>query len=194
MKITGLIVCVLLLGSFVAKAQQSLKEVRKVNYYGIDFSKVKIYRTQESEAQFQRAFKAINDLTLLEDKKYDFAKFFRKSVEWKSFEVADQRNFSNEAFLLPPKLSRKQLNEIRLSDAELGEVVGNYGNGDDGVGVVIIGVLLNKEVPEGIYEVVFFDVQSKEIVFHKEVRGKARGFGLRNYWAYSVYDALKRWK
>ena len=103
MKITGLIVCVLLLGSFVAKAQQSLKEVRKVNYYGIDFSKVKIYRAQESEAQFQRAFKAINDLTLLEDKKYDFAKFFRKSVEWKSFEVADQRNFSNEAFLLPPK-------------------------------------------------------------------------------------------
>lgn len=194
MKITGLIVCVLLLGSFVAKAQQSLKEVRKVNYYGIDFSKVKIYRAQESEAQFLRAFKAINDLTLLEDKKYDFAKFFRKSVEWKSFEVADQRNFSNEAFLLPPKLSGKQLNEIHLSDAELGEVVGNYGNGDDGVGVVIIGVLLNKEVPEGIYEVVFFDVQSKEIVFHKEVRGKARGFGLRNYWAYSVYDALKRWK
>ena len=33
-----------------------------------------------------------------------------------------------------------------------------------------------------------------EIIKHKEVEGKAGGFGLRNYWAGSLYYAIRKCK
>lgn len=194
MKTAILFLFVFVLGSLSAIAQKDILEVQEVNYYGIDFSKVKIFRARETPEQFQDAFKAINELTRFEDKKYNFGKFFKKTTEWKSFDPVDQRNNQHAPEMLPRKMSSKELKAIHLSPAEVKEVIGSYGNEDNGIGVVIIAVLLNKDEPEGIYEVVFFDVKSKDILFQKEVTGKAGGAGLRNFWANSVYDAVKGFK
>ena len=40
--------------------------------------------------------------------------------------------------------------------------------------------------------VVFFNTETKEIIEEWITDGKARGFGLRNYWAGSIYSALKK--
>jgi hypothetical protein len=39
---------------------------------------------------------------------------------------------------------------------------------------------------------VIFDQVTKEIVFQQEHSGKARGFGLRNFWAGALLSAMKR--
>ena len=41
---------------------------------------------------------------------------------------------------------------------------------------------------------VFFDIKSRNIVSSFKLTGAASGFGLRNYWAGSVYDAMKKVK
>lgn len=175
-------------------AQQPIEEVQKVNYYGVDFSKVKIFRGKESVKEFQTAFNAINKLTLAEDKKYNFEKFFKKEIEKEDLAVAEARNVSHAPVMLPKKTSSRELKAIRLSPEEVNEIIRDYGNNDEGVGVVIIAVLLNKNEPEAIYEVVFFDVKTKNILFEKQVTGKAGGAGLRNFWANSLHDAVKGWK
>ena len=61
-----------------------------------------------------------------------------------------------------------------------------------GVGMVFIAQFLDKSNARGTYEVVFFNTETKEIIEEWITDGKARGFGLRNYWAGSIYSALKK--
>ena len=54
--------------------------------------------------------------------------------------------------------------------------------------------LTNEEKGQATYNVVVFDIVTKDIVFNKQFTEKARGFGLRNFWAYSVYKTLNKIK
>ena len=56
---------------------------------------------------------------------------------------------------------------------------------------MIFADFLNKKKQVGIYQYVFFDIASREIVETWEATGEAGGFGFRNYWAKSVYNTLK---
>ena len=60
-----------------------------------------------------------------------------------------------------------------------------------GYGLMIFADFLNKKKQVGIYQYVFFDIASREIVETWEATGEAGGFGFRNYWAKSVYNTLK---
>ena len=40
----------------------------------------------------------------------------------------------------------------------------------------------------------FFDIATRDILQKREVKGYAEGFGLRNYWARTVYNIIKRTK
>ena len=64
----------------------------------------------------------------------------------------------------------------------------------EGVGVVLIAKLLNKPLEKAIYDLVIFDISTRNILYIKEVVGEASGFGLRNYWAGSIYDILRHEK
>ena len=61
----------------------------------------------------------------------------------------------------------------------------------EGVGVVLVAKLLNKPMSKATYELITFDISTREILSKREVSGKAGGFGLRNYWAGSVYNIIK---
>ncbi len=61
----------------------------------------------------------------------------------------------------------------------------------EGTGLVIIGELLDKSTYMGTFIVIYFDIASREVLHGQGMTGKARGFGLRNYWAGALYDALK---
>lgn len=194
MKTAFLTLCLVLACCFGATAQQDINSITNVGYYGIDFSKVRIFRAKETPDQFKRAFEAINELTQNEPKKYNFGKCFKKTVETKSFDVVDKRNAESIPNMLPKKTSSKQLEAGNLTREDLKAVITDYGNGDTGVGVVIVADLLNKDAGKGYYDVVFFDVNSKEILFEKQVVGNVGGAGLRNFWANSVLDAVKGFK
>ena len=48
----------------------------------------------------------------------------------------------------------------------------------------------DKSEGRGIYELVVFDIATRDIITQKLVVGKARGFGLRNYWAHTIFNII----
>lgn len=49
----------------------------------------------------------------------------------------------------------------------------------------------NKIEERGTMWVVFFDIESKQILLTKNMSGKPQGFGFRNYWVRTVYDVMR---
>ena len=61
--------------------------------------------------------------------------------------------------------------------------------------LLIVATELNKLNGYGSFVAVVFNGETKEIISSKKISGKPSGFGLRNYWAGSLYNSLKAsWK
>ena len=60
------------------------------------------------------------------------------------------------------------------------------------LGLVLVATTLDKGNGLGYYTAVLFDPATHEIITQMDMVGKPGGFGLRNYWAGSVYNALKK--
>ena len=63
---------------------------------------------------------------------------------------------------------------------------------EEKTGLIMIAMLLNKADARATYQIVFFNTKTREILYSAPTNGKARGFGLRNYWAGSVHSAMKK--
>ena len=82
-----------------------------------------------------------------------------------------------------------------LTRVQMQSVISGYDfPNQEGVGILMFAAILNKPYAEGEFYTCFFDLQTKEIFMITEAWGKAGGFGLRNYWAKSVYNVLKQQK
>ena len=57
---------------------------------------------------------------------------------------------------------------------------------------MLIATTLDKGNGIGYYTAVLFDPATQEVILQMDMTGKPGGFGLRNYWAGSVYNALKK--
>lgn len=55
----------------------------------------------------------------------------------------------------------------------------------------MIATLLDKSTNKATYKVVLFDVETRKILKEKEFTSKAGGFGLRNFWARTIYTLTK---
>lgn len=58
----------------------------------------------------------------------------------------------------------------------------------------MVALLLDKRAAQAVYEMVFFDIATREVRYTERVEGHAGGFGLRNYWANTVAEVLKTWR
>lgn len=168
---------------------QTKQKISEVTFYGVDYSLAKVYGASETPGQFLDAFEGINKLFINEAKKYDIAKMLKIKV--------------NDIFLDPVKEQNRKIDRDEL----IIDGFGGYKVSDDqiaaavkalpieqteGTGMVIIAETLNKASARAFYKVVFFDIESREVIEIWDGKGKARGIGLRNYWAYSVYTMLKK--
>lgn len=156
----------------------------KYYVYGVDFTHAKVYAAEESVEQFAQAFEGINMLLITEPEKYDFS-FMLDSYRTK--------------LSLDPMmklLSSCDYSDLKTYDREFPEIdcaqcVKSYELPQtEGMGVVLIAKLLDKPNKLAIYSVVIFDIATREIVAEMEVGGYAGGFGLKNYWARTVYNIL----
>lgn len=172
-------------------AQPELAEVKDLYVYGVDFSLAKVIGADETAQEFAAVFPRINQLLIDEPSKYDFAKAFRIPVAGlnitptqthnQACDYADLLSMSNE--------------ENNVSEEEIQKLITSYELPQgEGTGVVFIALTLNKGIGKGSYQVVFFDIANRNIILSRMVTAKAGGFGLRNYWAGSVYNVLKSWK
>ena len=185
-----MVLAFLFLASLVnAQDKTSLKDIDKLTFFGVDFSMAKVYGADETAEQFKDAFYGINTLFQREPKKYDTAKAFDAVV---TTDLETSRN-------LIEQIKKADLfasdDSYELTDEEIAEHIRQFNTGNaTGYGAVFIAGLLNKGKTQATYNVVVFDIASKDIILNRQFTERARGFGLRNYWAYSVYKTLNKVK
>lgn len=178
---------------FAAKKSSPIAKVSTINFYGVDYTKCRAAGLEGTPEQISKALTNINDLFVTEAKKYDVAKMTKKKVGVVDTKVAAAmcENMNADSLLIQStgnKLSSEVV-ESTIKNLNLKET--------KGTGLLLIGEYLNKSKSEGSYRVVFFDIESRSIIAQWEATGKAGGFGLRNFWAKSVYlvmDAIKSYK
>ena len=167
----------------VMKAQN--KELYYV--YGVDYTHAKAYAVTESLEKFVKAFEDINMLIIREPEKYDFSRIVRKRVKVviePMLKIVTMGEYENLI----------SLNED-YEEPDYTEIIKNYDIPQtEGIGIVLIAKLLNKPYEIATYELIQFDIATRDILYSREVKGEAGGFGLRNYWAASVYNVIKRTK
>lgn len=176
-KLLLIIACVF---SITALSAQSNKEYY---VYGVDFTQSKVYAAAESVEQFSQAFQSINLLLATEAGKYDFSLMLGRSSilaldpMMKLLSACDYANL---------KVYQKE-----FPDIDYAACIKNYDlPQEEGIGVVLIAKLLDKPGACAYYNLVQFDIATREIISQQDVVGQARGFGLRNFWAGSIYQIL----
>jgi hypothetical protein len=185
----------------VCKAQYTAKDVFSkddIVWYGLDFSKAQMIGQFDQGAGAGMAtgsdLKSTyvprwNNLIVDEGKKYDLKRFFRKVTVYNELNVVEKSNqkIDPDHFIIH--------NEYNFANAGkiVQDIISNYTAGDkkEGLGVVFIVEYFDKEARQGSFYVTFFDIATKKVLFTEHMFGKAGGFGLRNYWAASIFSVLK---
>jgi hypothetical protein len=160
-----------------------------VTFYGIDFTRAKVYGAKEGPMQFKYTFDDINKLFITEPKKYDIGKRLGVNVEVTSLEAVNDANKTiNPDEIMTTNsgytLDEKQIEEVIKTLPILSQ--------EEKTGLIMVAMLLNKADARATYQIVFFNTKTREILYSAPTNGKARGFGLRNYWAGSVHNAMKK--
>lgn len=167
------------------------EDVYNLDFYGIDFSLTKVLGANETEAQFATAFEGINTLLVNERNKYNLEKFFYKDDvalhlkhlkgSYDKIASKDDLKVSDDDYTIDTQTLKKQVQSYSVDS--------KYE-----IGAVLIAELLNKSDGYAKYYLIFFNNKSKDIIATYPMTCKIGGFGLRNYWARSVYEALKKAK
>lgn len=167
----------------------NIKTIREVNFYGVDFSLASAPDVEEVPKRFKSGIVKINDLLFREVQKFNFQKYMRKQILAYNFAVTDSNNANIDAEQLTSRTVRKA-----ISEADIREIIAPLSTDNQGTtGLVFIAETLSKTRQEGTFHVVFFDEATKDIIYSRKVTGKSRGFGVRNYWASSIHNILKKW-
>lgn len=165
----------------------SAQNNEKIYVYGVDYSFAKVYAAEESVEQFAKAFEGINMLIITEPEKYDFSRVVGKRVDVviePMLKVVTSADYAN----------LKSFNST-YEEPDYSEIVKNYNIPQtEGVGLVFIAKVLNKPMAQASYELITFDISTREILLKEEVSGNVGGFGLRNYWARSLYNVINEFR
>ena len=167
------------------------KDYSNVTFYGTDFSLVKVYGSDNSPYQFQEAFYGMNRLFLSEPKKYNVQKILGITVSAVDLAPVEKQN---------DKINTSELlingyGGYELSNEQVEQAIKNLPiESKNGTGLVLVGEVLNKTSARGSFKIVFFDIASRQVLEILDGKGKAQGFGLRNYWAHAMLDAIKKAK
>jgi len=130
-----------------------------------------------------------NSLIYSEREKYIDKTLKDKNVTFSADMIKDRNMEINMDKMITDDLSLYK----HLDREQIEEIVGNYNIPNDlsGIGLVLIADSYSKPEEAGVYFVTFIDLDTKEVLSTERKSGKAKGFGLRNYWANSFYRVLK---
>lgn len=163
--------------------------IDNVEFYGIDFSQCKVIGAKETEPQFKLAFNKINDLLIREAPKYNVSKYIMRPINSIRLKEVGKRNTSMQSFLFYSKTVQIMPKE------ELEAYIQSYTfENNEGQALIVICDILDKFEGVGLYHYVFVDKSDHTILYDVRVSGRSGGFGLRNYWARSFYNSLKKFK
>lgn len=175
---------------------QDIKEIfissnTSLEFVGLDFSKAKMVGLEGIKPPDEiqgHYFDAWNGLLLKEITKYDVRRAFNKKQLPYVLNIAQTVNQNaNIANLLtnysPKAFTKKDIQTI-VEGYNTTSMKAKYG-------LSFVVHSFNRFQEKGHFYVVIFDVASKQVLFYERVSGEAGGFGFRNYWARTVYNALE---
>lgn len=179
------------INSFGQKKSEIAK-ITSLTCFGVDFSIVKINGADEEPEDFKKAFTAINKLFVTENEKYTNPIIKKLKIDVPEIKIditSELASDIDESFYVTNNTAQT-LDETTIA-AQLEKINPEKSEGD---GIVFIAKLLNKNKDIATYEIVIFNRANNQIYSHWSSDGEAGGFGLRNYWASSVIDAMKNTK
>lgn len=170
-------------------SQESYK--REVTWMGLDFTEAKMFPStgfSNPEAIRDNYLEKWNGIILTESKKFNVAKFFR--IETLTYELSEvkERNLSIPFYEMVVDDAPEELNEQSVIS-----IVAEYQKAE-GIGLVFIVDSFDQTSKTGTFWATFFDRSTQEVLSTKKIKGLASGVGLRNYWANSIYNAMKSYK
>lgn len=132
-----------------------------------------------------------NRIVAKEKDRYKIKEAYDKTNVNYDIEVTINRNGAidtNEIF----KYINKDFSTPHLTTEDIASIVKDYKAIDaaKGLGLVYIVDYFNKNNQEGCIWVTFFDLSTKKVIHTEAFKTKAGGFGLRNYWAKTVFNTI----
>ena len=178
---------------------QDLKQVLLDRYYpidfiGLDFSEVKLIGVSSDYASAYeltgRFFSEWNEMFYSQPEKFDVGTFLRKHRVHYSTENMISVNDKVDANELISRRPTKEFTKVKLQ-----EIINNYNfEFENEVAMVFVINSLDKPRKQTKLNVVFFNTNSKNILFSTQIVTEPAGGGFRNYWIGSIYYALKELK
>lgn len=168
-----------------------IPDASSIVWFGLDFSEAKLIGSEGFTDPVDiktRFFDKWNRLIIDEADKYNFRSAFQKENLVYDLSVVEERNKLPEADELVINT------EYSLSRGAAEAIVKQYKSTEftEGLGLVFVIESFNKLEQEGTMWVTFFDIATQEIILMEHYTGDAGGFGLRNYWARSVYEVIEK--
>jgi len=170
------------------------KSETKIYWLGIDFSHVKLIGDFNQFAEWGNVstreirneyFPDWNDLFYKEESKYDVAGMIRKPQV--SFYTDPVYAVNKNAAL--EEMETRTEPEYSLEDIQ--SFVNKYKFEKEGLGMMMVAESLNKFKATAKYHFVVINMKTNEILLHQHYTTAAGGFGMRNYWAKTIFNTIK---
>ena len=174
-----------------AQNKFNLTEVKSLVNYGVDYSLAKVYGGKDTGYDYWITFDEINEYFISKSKTFDIGKRLGIPVEVVSLQAVNEVNkkinpdqiLTTDANYLP---TETQINEAIRKLPILSQ--------EEKYGIVMLCLFMNKEEDRATYQFVVFNTKTREIIEQWTNTGRALGIGLKNYWSYSIHNAIKKIK
>jgi hypothetical protein len=167
----------------------------KITWLGIDYSHVKLIG---GFAQFNGAgekttetirddyFPAWNSFVYRESSKYDLKKMLHKPAVDIDLEMIRNINEASDCekmnMLTPPEYTDQDIKAFIESYPEINK---------EGFVVLFIAEYMDKQEKKALYHYIVLNPRGKEILIHERIIATPGGFGVKNYWARSIFESFK---
>ncbi|MCB0754316.1 MAG: hypothetical protein H6603_01985 [Flavobacteriales bacterium] len=188
------LILILLLLPVVSFGQYTMKDFLNqkcdVVWFGLDFSRAKLIGSDgfnNPVAIKEEYFRKWNDLMISESDKYEWGRALSISDLKYDYgminEVNDQVKVKSLVIDKSYSIPKEEIPSITQAY--------NITEFKEGIGVVLLVESFNKVREMGFGYIVFFDIQTKDVLYFHELIGEAKGFGFRNYWAGAILNWMK---
>ena len=178
---------------FASKAQTPadvLKHGSAVTFFGVDYSNCKgVALGASPEEMRDKYFPAINMLLVVEENKYDVKKALLKSQVIIDLNDVNRINATLDASTFATYSSK---DFKPFGKDTIAKMIQLYNLKDKtGIGLVFIAEYLDKPGATAAYDLVYFSIPDGKVILFEREFGTPKGFGMRNYWASTIYEILK---
>lgn len=166
----------------------------KLVWLGLDFTAARFVgdlRGWGSELHTHHIVNSLNNLMIKESRKFDMADALnRRRIDNEIETTIDHNRQLNLENAID-----ERLHGHFLDHHDIQQVVNTYDfKGLTGTGVIFIVEAFNKPAMEAAVWVTFVDLETKQILFSRKMIEEPVGFGVRNFWAGSIYKIMKQIK